>query len=124
MKNLVGYIKNADTGAPIVAAIIASGLDNTINTTTDETGRFNISVLDEDTFVQVYAIGTGTNGGGLSEFYIPVPTPQIWNISLPSYLMDELVIRPKDEEKTTLKKMWPIYAGLGLLLLLLLKKKR
>jgi len=124
LKNLEGYIKNADTGAPIVAAIVASGLDNTINTTTDSTGFFSISVLNSDTFIQVYAIGTGTNGGGLSTWYIPEPIPNSWNIALPSNLLNELVITPKEKEKTNLKKLFPVYAGLALFLFLLFRKKR
>jgi hypothetical protein len=122
MKQLLGTITNAATGDVITNAIIAAGTDDTKFTTTDDNGGYILQVPENETFVRIYAIGTGRDG--YSEFYIPTPEPAIWNIELQNNVLPELVIRPKDEPGKTVKKMWPVYAGLGLLALLLLTRKK
>jgi hypothetical protein len=125
MKQILGTITNAATGDVVPGAIVSAGSDSTIYTTTDESGGYILQIPDNETFVNVYYIGTGTNG--LTSLYIPTPFPAIWNIELQNNTLPELVIRPQDEPTTptaTVKKMWPVYAGLGLLALLLLTRKK
>lgn len=125
MKQILGTITNAATGDVVPGAIVSAGSDSTIYTTTDENGGYILSIPDNETFVNVYYIGTGTNG--LTSLYIPTPFPAIWNIELQNNTLPELVIRPQDEPTTptaTVKKLWPVYAGLGLLALLLLTRKK
>lgn len=125
MKQILGTITNAATGDVVQGAIVSAGSDSTIYTTTDASGGYILSIPDNETFVNVYYIGTGTNG--LTSLYIPTPFPAIWNIELQNNTLPEVVIRPQDEPTTptaTVKKMWPVYAGLGLLALLLLTRKK
>lgn len=125
MKQIIGTITNAATGDVVPGAIVSAGSNSTIYTTTDESGGYILQIPENETFVNVYYIGTGTNG--LTSLYIPTPFPAIWNIELQNNTLPELVIRPQDEPTTptaTVKKLWPIYAGLGLLALLLLTRKK
>lgn len=118
MKQLLGTITNSATGDVVPGAIVAAGSNNNINTTTDANGGYILQVPDNETFVNVYYIGTGTNG--LSSFYIPTPFPAIWNIELQNNLLPEVVITPKPKKMN----LWPVYALGGLALFLLFRKKK
>lgn len=118
MKQLLGTITNSATGDVVSGAIVAAGSNNNINTTTDANGGYILQIPDNETFVNVYYIGTGTNG--LSSFYIPTPFPAIWNIELQNNLLPEVVITPKPKKMN----LWPVYALGGLALFLLFRKKK
>ena len=118
MKQILGTITNSATGDVVPGAIVAAGSNNNINTTTDDNGGYILQVPDNETFVNIYYIGTGTNG--LSSFYIPTPFPAIWNIELQNNLLPEVVITPKPKKMS----LWPVYALGGLALLLLFRKKK
>lgn len=120
MKQILGTITNSQTGDILPGAIVSAGSDSTIYTTADENGGYILQIPDNETFINVYYIGTGTNG--LTSFYIPTPFPAIWNLELQSNVLPELVITPKDETKKL--KLWPVYAGIGLLAFFLLTRKK
>jgi hypothetical protein len=128
MRRLQGSISNATSGKPVPAAIVRAGSDVLNDTTTRESGFFELQIADNEQYIEVYAIGTGDDG--YTRLYIPepynsfngLPGNTIWNIELQNDSFEtgtmEIV------EKKNKMKLWPLYAGLGLLLLLLLKKKR
>ncbi|MCL5460449.1 hypothetical protein M3M33_17555, partial [Loigolactobacillus coryniformis] len=57
-------------------------------------GEFQITVADNVQVLYFWKVGTGSTSEGLSAFYIPVPTPAVWNVGLLDYQFSELVIRP------------------------------
>jgi len=128
MKRLQGSISNAKTGQADAGAIVRAGSDETIDTVTSYSGFFELQIADNEQYIEVYAIGTGDNG--YTRLYIPepynsfngLPGNTIWNIELQNYDFQTGEIGIVD--KRNKMKLWPVYAGLGLLLLLLLKKKR
>jgi len=121
MRKLKGYIRNATSGLPVPAAIVRSGLNPNLQTTTSEGGYFELNVEENDTYIEVYAIGTGTNG--YTQLYIPASFPYVfWEIELINDPFETSTMEFID--KRNKKKMWPVYAGLGLFLLLLLTRKK
>lgn len=123
MKTIRGYVYNTTSNSPIEnVAILDSepGTNpNAIIELSNSVGQFTITVNDNVDALYFYKVGTGT--GALSSFYIPQPTPAVWNVGLNNYEYNELVIRP---DKPTAKKMWPYYALGGLALFLLIRKMR
>lgn len=128
MKNLKGYIYNAKSGLPVPQAIVRAGQNTANSTQTTNGGWFELSVDDNETFIEVYAIGTGDNG--YTRLYIPanlnnlndIPGNTFWNIELVNTPFETETI--EYIEKRNKKKLWPVYAGLGLLALLLLTRKK
>ena len=128
MKTIRGYIYNKETNAPIENVVVGTGIATPegeptnspqITTLTNGVGEFTIVVPDNQAYLKFYKVGTGTFGE--SYFYIPQPTPAVWNIGLSSAYYPEVNIvdtRPKP------KKMWPYYALGGLALILFIRKMR
>jgi hypothetical protein len=125
MKTIRGYIYNKNTNAPLENVVIIDREPATggtpVTVLSNGVGEFSITVDDSIQELFFYKVGTGTSG--VSSFFIPVPTPQIWNIGLDSYSLPDLVITPEKPEKTKMN-LWPIYAGVGLLAFLLIRKMR
>lgn len=124
MKIIRGYVYNQASNSPIENVVISnkgSGSNGAfITELSNSRGEFTITVPDETTALYFYKVGTGTEGE--SYFYIPNPIPAVWNIGLVDRTLPELVIRPEEPEKKM--KLWPVYAGVGLLALLLIRKMR
>lgn len=93
----------------------------TAQTTSDENGRFTITVPDTETKLQFYAYGL-PGGQPYKQFTIPKPLAY-WNVKL---AVGGPVISAGNPPATEKKKMnlWPVYAGAGLLLLLWLRKRK
>jgi hypothetical protein len=127
MKTIRGYVYNRTTNEPIENVVVSNSVpeeigtqlpaSQIINTLTNGVGEFTLSVPDNQEYLTFYKVGTGT--GGMSFFYIPQPTPAVWNVGLNAYSYADVVIRP---DKPTTKKMWPYYALGGLALILLIRK--
>jgi hypothetical protein len=126
MKTIRGYIYNTSSNAPIENVAILDSEpgtnSNPIVELSNSRGEFTITVGDNVRELYFYKVGTGSTSEGLSSFFIPVPTPSVWNVGLLEYTFPELVIRPDKEEKKI--KLWPVYAGLGLLALILITRKK
>jgi hypothetical protein len=121
MKNIFGYVTDA-TGVALPGVIITAAIDaNSYNTTTDTNGNFSLSVPDTETQLNFY---TNFLEGGqpYKTFTIPSNLGGVWNIRL--NLVGPVISGGNAPATPGNKKMnlWPIYAGVGLLALLLIRK--
>jgi hypothetical protein len=119
MKNLTGNVKTRD-GVPLPGVIVTGVINpNVSNTTTDSEGNFLLSVDDNETQVNFYA-GFLESGNVYDTYNIPVPFPAVpWSVRL-AIKGPEIISEPEKKKMN----LWPVYAGLGLLALLLLRKMR
>jgi len=118
MKNIYGLIATRE-GVTLPGVIVTSASNGNINTTTDDNGNFSLSVPDSETEINIYSSFLDS-GEPYDTYTIPTPLPVVWNIRLA--LAGPVITAEKEDSKKM--NLWPIYAGLGLLALLLLTKKK
>lgn len=118
MKTIYGRIATRE-GVTLPGVIVTATSNGNINTTTDDNGDFVLGVPDNESEINVYSSFLDS-GKPFDTYTIPTPLPAVWNIRL---ALGGPVIT---EERPNAKKMnWlPVYAGLGLLALLLLTRKK
>ena len=119
-KRLIGYVTDP-SGVPLPGVIVTTVNDpNANNTTTDASGLFNLTAPDSETQVNFYAAFL-EGGQPFKTFTIPTPVPSVWNVRLN---LVGPVISGGNAPAQNKMKLWPVYAGLGLLAFLLLRKMK
>jgi hypothetical protein len=121
MKNIYGYVTDA-SGVSLPGVIVAAAIvPAEANTVTDANGNFSLSVPDTETQLNFY---TSFLEGGqpYKTFTIPSNLGGVWNIRL--NLVGPVISGGNAPATPDKKKMnwWPVYAGVGLLALLLIRK--
>ena len=120
MKNIYGFVQDK-SGVVLPGVIVTSKLNpNAANTVTDTNGNFSLSVPDNETELNFYTSFLESNNP-FDTYTIPTPIPTVWNIKL--NLSGPVITGEKNDESKKLK-LWPVYAGIGLLALLLLTRKK
>lgn len=119
MKTIYGRISTRE-GVTLPGVIVTATSNGNINTTTDDNGDFVLAVPDNESEINIYSSFLDS-GKPFDTYTIPTPIPAVWNIRL---ALGGPVIT--EERTNPSKKMnWlPVYAGIGLLALLLLTRKK
>lgn len=118
MKTIFGRIATRE-GVTLPGVIVTATSNGNINTTTDDNGNFTLAVPDNETEINIYSSFLDS-GKPFDTYTIPTPLPVVWNIRLA--LAGPVITEEKEDSKKM--KLWPVYAGLGLLALLLLTRKK
>lgn len=120
MKNIYGFVQDK-SGVVLPGVIVTSKLNpNAANTVTDSNGNFSLSVPDNETELNFYTSFLESNNP-FDTYTIPTPIPTVWNIKLN---LSGLVITGEKNDESKKMKLWPVYAGLGLLALILITRKK